>query len=82
MSIPSINQDTVLVTDICRWVKAASPIPVFAKLTPNVTEIVHIAEAAKKGTSQSAQWRRMPWQQAMLITANVHLIKFAVEKEI
>jgi dihydropyrimidine dehydrogenase (NADP+) len=43
-----------LVEGICRWVKEAAvgpngPIPVFAKLTPNVTNIVVIAEAAKRG---------------------------------
>ena len=35
---------------ICKWVSAAAgDVPVFAKLTPNVTDIVPIAEAAKRG---------------------------------
>lgn len=44
-----------LVEHICRWVKEAAvnadgqPIPVFAKLTPNVTNIVTIAQAARRG---------------------------------
>ena len=39
-----------MVESICKWVvEAAGDVPVFAKLTPNVTEIVHIAEAAQRG---------------------------------
>ena len=37
--------------NICRWVRAAIKIPFFAKLTPNVTDIVDIARAAKEGRS-------------------------------
>ncbi|XP_038127449.1 dihydropyrimidine dehydrogenase [NADP(+)] [Cyprinodon tularosa] len=43
------GQDPVLVRNICRWVRAAVSIPFFAKLTPNVTNIVDIAEAAHEG---------------------------------
>ncbi|XP_065069979.1 dihydropyrimidine dehydrogenase [NADP(+)]-like [Rhopilema esculentum] len=43
------GQDPELVRNICRWVRAAVKIPFFAKLTPNVTNIVHIARAAKEG---------------------------------
>ncbi|XP_018015769.2 dihydropyrimidine dehydrogenase [NADP(+)] [Hyalella azteca] len=43
------GQDPEMVMNICKWVRTASPIPFFAKLTPNVTEIVHIATAAKEG---------------------------------
>ena len=39
-----------MVREICKWVRKAVKIPFFAKLTPNVTEIVHIATAAKEGT--------------------------------
>ena len=42
-------QDPELVLNICRWVRQAVKIPFFAKLTPNVTEIVDIARAAKEG---------------------------------
>lgn len=42
-------QDPVLVLNICRWVRAAISIPFFAKLTPNVTNIVDIAKAAHEG---------------------------------
>lgn len=44
-----IYQDPVLVRNICRWVRAAITIPFFAKLTPNVTDIVDIAKAAYEG---------------------------------
>lgn len=38
-----------MVLNICRWVRAAVKIPFFAKLTPNITDIVLIAKAAKEG---------------------------------
>ncbi|GAA6087073.1 dihydropyrimidine dehydrogenase a, tandem duplicate 1 [Tachysurus ichikawai] len=41
--------DPELVRNICRWVRQAVMIPVFAKLTPNVTNIVDIATAAQAG---------------------------------
>ena len=38
-----------MVRNICKWVRAATTIPFFAKMTPNVTNIVDIATAAKEG---------------------------------
>jgi dihydropyrimidine dehydrogenase (NADP+) len=43
------GQDPELVLNICKWVRKAVKIPFFAKLTPNVTDIVDIALAAKNG---------------------------------
>jgi len=43
------GQDPDMVKNICKWVKEVSRIPVFAKLTPNVTNIVKIARAAQDG---------------------------------
>ncbi|KAJ6216118.1 hypothetical protein RDWZM_007275 [Blomia tropicalis] len=43
------GQNPKMVEDICRWVKSVTTIPVFAKLTPNVTDISEIADAAKRG---------------------------------
>uniref|UniRef100_W5MNS6 Dihydropyrimidine dehydrogenase [NADP(+)] n=1 Tax=Lepisosteus oculatus TaxID=7918 RepID=W5MNS6_LEPOC len=43
------GQDPELVRNICRWVRQAVKIPFFAKLTPNVTNIVDIAMAAHEG---------------------------------
>lgn len=43
------GQDPELVRNICRWVRQAVKIPFFAKLTPNVTNIVDIARAAYEG---------------------------------
>lgn len=43
------GQDPVLVKDICSWVRRAVSIPFFAKMTPNITDIVAIARAAKEG---------------------------------
>ena len=39
------GQRVELVRDICSWVRAAVKIPFFAKLTPNVTDILEIAKA-------------------------------------
>ena len=55
------GQDPELVRNICRWVRAAVDIPFFAKLTPNVTDIVEIARASQEGTSDGLSggtWRR------------------------
>lgn len=43
------EQDPELVRNICRWVRQSVQVPFFAKLTPNVTDIVSIARAAKEG---------------------------------
>lgn len=43
------GQDPELVRNICRWVRQAVRIPFFAKLTPNVTDVVLIAMAAQEG---------------------------------
>ncbi|XP_063062842.1 dihydropyrimidine dehydrogenase a, tandem duplicate 1 [Engraulis encrasicolus] len=43
------GQDPELVRNICRWVRQAVKVPFFAKLTPNVTNIVDIATAAREG---------------------------------
>ncbi|XP_051868320.1 dihydropyrimidine dehydrogenase [NADP(+)]-like isoform X3 [Pristis pectinata] len=43
------GQDPKLVQNICRWVRQAVKIPFFAKLTPNVTDIVNVAMAAQEG---------------------------------
>ena len=38
-----------MVRNISRWIREAVKIPFFAKMTPNVTDIVTIARAAKEG---------------------------------
>uniref|UniRef100_A0A182XLU9 Dihydropyrimidine dehydrogenase [NADP(+)] n=1 Tax=Anopheles quadriannulatus TaxID=34691 RepID=A0A182XLU9_ANOQN len=43
------GQDPELVYNISRWVRGAVRIPFFVKLTPNITDIVSIAQAAKRG---------------------------------
>ncbi|XP_043287629.1 dihydropyrimidine dehydrogenase [NADP(+)] [Venturia canescens] len=43
------GQDPVLVKNISKWVRGAVKIPFFVKLTPNITDIVSIAEAAYEG---------------------------------
>lgn len=44
------GQKPELVYNISLWVRAAVKIPFFVKLTPNITDIVSIAEAAYEGT--------------------------------
>lgn len=41
--------DPKMVKSICEWIKEAVTIPFFPKMTPNVTEILQIASAAKEG---------------------------------
>jgi len=43
------GQNPDMVRNICGWVKDVTNIPVFAKMTPNVTNIVDIARAAHEG---------------------------------
>lgn len=43
------GQKPELVRDISSWVRSTVRIPFFIKLTPNITEIVDIARAAKEG---------------------------------
>lgn len=43
------GQDPKLVHEICKWVRAATKLPFFAKLTPNITSMVKVAKAAKEG---------------------------------
>lgn len=43
------GQKPELVRDISRWVRDTVQIPVFIKLTPNITDIVTIAKAAHEG---------------------------------
>ncbi len=47
------GQKPELVLNICKWVRAAVKIPFFAKMTPNITNIVDIARAAKDGQTIS-----------------------------
>ncbi len=45
----AIGQVPEMVEKVTRWVKEAVDIPVFTKLTPNITNILWSAEAAQKG---------------------------------
>ncbi len=44
----AIGQDASIVEDVCRWVKEVSTVPVWVKMTPNVTSVVEPARAAMK----------------------------------
>ncbi len=43
-----IGQNPNLLTDVVKTVKASVKVPVFVKLSPNVTDIVHLASSAAK----------------------------------
>ncbi|MDQ6718879.1 MAG: NAD-dependent dihydropyrimidine dehydrogenase subunit PreA [Gemmatimonadota bacterium] len=45
----AVGQDPGYTCDIVGWVKEVAKIPVIVKLTPNITDITHVARAAKKG---------------------------------
>ncbi|AWK89503.1 NAD-dependent dihydropyrimidine dehydrogenase subunit PreA [Azospirillum thermophilum] len=45
----AIGQVPEMVEQVTRWVKAATRLPVIVKLTPNITNILWSAEAAKRG---------------------------------
>jgi dihydropyrimidine dehydrogenase (NAD+) subunit PreA len=45
----AIGQNADMVKDVVEWVKDVASVPVLAKLTPNVTDIAAIANAAKEG---------------------------------
>jgi dihydroorotate dehydrogenase len=42
----AMGQDNAIMGEVCRWVMSAAKVPVWAKLTPNVTSIAAGAEAA------------------------------------
>lgn len=42
----AMGQDNSIMGEVCRWVMSAAKVPVWAKLTPNVTSIAAGAEAA------------------------------------
>ena len=54
-----VFQDPELVRNICRWVRDAIKIPFFAKLTPNVTNIVEIARAAYEGNHTYSKFNHL-----------------------
>lgn len=43
------GQDPNMVKSICEWVRSVAKVPFFPKMTPNITDIRHIAAAAKEG---------------------------------
>jgi dihydroorotate dehydrogenase subfamily 1 len=48
----AMGQDSSIMEEVCRWVMSAAKIPVWAKLTPNVTHIQDGAEAALRAGCQ------------------------------
>jgi len=45
----AMGQDPELLEEVCSWVKGATSLPVWAKMTPNITHIVDPARAALNG---------------------------------
>jgi dihydropyrimidine dehydrogenase (NADP+)/dihydropyrimidine dehydrogenase (NAD+) subunit PreA len=50
----AMGQDCALLEEVCGWVMSVAKIPVWAKLTPNVTHIDETALAALRGGCQGA----------------------------
>src|SRR5207237_8433370 len=48
----AMGQDCAIMEEVCRWVMSAAKVPVWAKLTPNVTHIQEGCEAALKAGCQ------------------------------
>ncbi len=48
----AMGQDCVIMEEVCRWVMEAAKVPVWAKLTPNVTHIQDGCEAALRAGCQ------------------------------
>merc|ERR1719174_1163000 len=48
------GQSPEIVEKICRWVKNATTVPFFLKITPNVTSVIDIANAAQRGGADGA----------------------------
>ncbi len=48
----AMGQDVELLEEVCQWVSGAATIPVWAKMTPNITHIVDPARAALQGGCQ------------------------------
>src|SRR4029079_1236731 len=48
----AMGQDCSILEEVCGWVMQAAKVPVWAKLTPNVTSIAEGAEAALSGGCQ------------------------------
>jgi dihydroorotate dehydrogenase subfamily 1 len=45
----AMGQNPAMVEDVCRWVRAITSKPVWAKMTPNITSVVEPAKAAVAG---------------------------------
>ena len=45
----AMGQDNAIMHEVCKWVMSAAKIPVWAKLTPNVTSVAHGAASALVG---------------------------------
>lgn len=48
----AMGQDPALMEEVCRWVMEVAKVPVWAKLTPNVTHVDECAAAALRGGCQ------------------------------
>ena len=53
----AMGQDCAIMEEVCEWVMGAAKVPVWAKLTPNVTHIQDGCEAALRAGCNT-RWRR------------------------
>lgn len=38
----AVGQDCVLLEEVCGWINAKATVPVWAKMTPNITDITQV----------------------------------------
>lgn len=38
----AVGQDCVLLEEVCGWINAKATVPVWAKMTPNITDIAQV----------------------------------------
>ena len=48
----AMGQDPEILEEVCGWVKGATKIPFWAKMTPNITHIEDPSRAALRGGAQ------------------------------
>lgn len=39
----AVGQDCVLLEEVCGWINAKATVPVWAKMTPNITDITQVS---------------------------------------
>lgn len=55
----AMGQDCDILADACDWINSAATVPVWGKMTPNITDITQPARvAAQHGEADKGSWCR------------------------